>query len=55
MINLYETIGYECKAVSAVDESVRETLAPLLKDKTTLFSGNSGVGKSTLLNNLILV
>lgn len=53
MINLYETIGYECKAVSAVDESVRETLAPLLKDKTTLFSGNSGVGKSTLLNNLI--
>lgn len=53
MINLYETIGYECKAVSAVDESVRETLAPFLKDKTTLFSGNSGVGKSTLLNNLI--
>ncbi len=53
MINLYETIGYECKAVSAVDESVRETLAPLLKDKTTLFSGNSGVGKSTLLNSLI--
>lgn len=53
MINLYETIGYECKAVSAVEESVRETLAPLLKDKTTLFSGNSGVGKSTLLNNLI--
>lgn len=53
MINLYETIGYECKAVSAVDESVRETLAPFLKDKTTLFSGNSGVGKSTLLNSLI--
>lgn len=53
MINLYETVGYECKAVSAVDASVGELLAPLLKDKTTLFSGNSGVGKSTLLNSLI--
>ena len=54
MINLYETIGYECKAVSAVDDSVSDVLKPLLKDKITLFSGNSGVGKSTLLNQLIL-
>ena len=53
MIHLYETIGYECKAVSAVDTSAKETLEPLLKDKITLFSGNSGVGKSTLLNSLI--
>ena len=53
MIRLYETVGYDCKAVSAVDESVRQTLEPLLKDKITLFSGNSGVGKSTLLNSLI--
>ncbi len=53
MIRLYETVGYDCKAVSAVDESVRLTLEPLLKDKITLFSGNSGVGKSTLLNSLI--
>lgn len=53
MIHLYETIGYECKAVSAVDTSAIETLEPLLKDKITLFSGNSGVGKSTLLNSLI--
>lgn len=53
MIHLYETIGYECKAVSTVDTSAKETLEPLLKDKITLFSGNSGVGKSTLLNSLI--
>lgn len=53
MIRLYETIGYQCKAVSAVDEAVSEALRPLLEGKITLFSGNSGVGKSTLLNHLI--
>ncbi len=53
MINLYETVGYVCKAISAVDDSVKSELEPLLKDKITLFSGNSGVGKSTLLNRII--
>lgn len=53
MIRLYETVGYVCKAVSAVDDGVTDELAPMLKDKITLFSGNSGVGKSTLLNRLI--
>lgn len=53
MIRLYETVGYECKAISAMDNSVSETLKPLLENKITLFSGNSGVGKSTLLNHLI--
>lgn len=53
MIRLYETVGYECKAISAMDNSVPETLKPLLENKITLFSGNSGVGKSTLLNHLI--
>ena len=53
MIRLYETVGYECKAISAMDKSVSETLKPLLENKITLFSGNSGVGKSTLLNHLI--
>lgn len=53
MIRLYETVGYVCKAVSAVDDGVTDALAPMLKDKITLFSGNSGVGKSTLLNRLI--
>ena len=53
MIRLYETVGYECKAISALDDSVSGTLKPLLENKITLFSGNSGVGKSTLLNHLI--
>lgn len=53
MIHLYETVGYVCKAVSAIDDGVCSTLRPILQDKITLFSGNSGVGKSTLLNRLI--
>lgn len=53
MIHLYETVGYVCKAVSAIDDGVCSTLKPILQDKITLFSGNSGVGKSTLLNRLI--
>lgn len=53
MINLYETIGYTCFAVSALDAKSLDCLVPELKDRITLFSGNSGVGKSTLLNHLI--
>lgn len=53
MIHLYETVGYKCLSVSAFDENIAVTLQPLLKDKITLFSGNSGVGKSTLLNTLM--
>lgn len=53
MIHLYETVGYECRAVSAVSASVESELRPLLENRITLFSGNSGVGKSTLLNRLI--
>ena len=53
MIRLYETVGYECKAISAMDNSVSETLKTLLQNKITLSSGNSGVGKSNLLNHLI--
>lgn len=53
MVNLYETVGYVCKQVSAVSDAVAGELEPLLKDKITLFSGNSGVGKSTLLNSLV--
>ena len=53
MVDLYEGIGYTCREISAATgEGVKE-LEPLLRDKITLFSGNSGVGKSTLLNRLI--
>ena len=53
MIQLYETIGYKCRAISAETGDGVEELRPLLEDKITLLSGNSGVGKSTLINRLI--
>lgn len=53
MVNLYETIGYKCLQISATLPDTLSSMESLLKDKITLFSGNSGVGKSTLLNQLI--
>lgn len=53
MVNLYETIGYKCLQISATLPDTLSLMESLLKDKITLFSGNSGVGKSTLLNQLI--
>ena len=53
MIDLYETIGYECRAISATTGEGVEELRPLLEGKITLLSGNSGVGKSTLINRLV--
>ena len=53
LIYLYTTIGYECRAISAeTGEGVAELL-PMLEGKITLLSGNSGVGKSTLINRLV--
>ena len=48
---LYESIGYETFEMSAIRIQPSDIL-PLLAGKTTLLSGNSGVGKSTLLNAL---
>ena len=53
MIDLYETIGYECHAISAQTGDGVELLRPKLEGKITLLSGNSGVGKSTLINRLV--
>ena len=53
MVNLYETIGYECRQISAETGDGVEELRPLLDGKVTLLSGNSGVGKSTLINRLV--
>lgn len=51
--HVYEDIGYKCYAVSALDGTGTDVLPGLLTGKTTLLAGNSGVGKSTLLNRLI--
>lgn len=53
MRELYEAVGYKTVAVSALEGSGIGTLRERLKGKITLFSGNSGVGKSTLINALI--
>ena len=53
MVQLYETVGYECRQVSAVRGDGVDELRPLLEGRITLLSGNSGVGKSTLINRLI--
>lgn len=53
MCTLYETVGYKCVEISAETGEGVEQLFPILKNKITLLSGNSGVGKSTLINRLI--
>lgn len=53
IINLYRTIGYECREIAAATGQGVEDLRPLLEGKITLLSGNSGVGKSTLINRLV--
>lgn len=50
---LYRSIGYEVAVVSAKTGEGLDKLRELLRDKITLVSGNSGVGKSTLINELI--
>ncbi len=50
---LYRGIGYNVCPVSAETGDGVDDLRAMLKDKVTLFSGNSGVGKSTLINRLI--
>ncbi len=53
VIHLYETIGYPCYLVSARMDDELDAIKNLLINKITLFSGHSGVGKSTLINRLI--
>lgn len=50
---LYRGIGYNVCPVSAETGDGVDDLRAILKNKVTLFSGNSGVGKSTLINRLI--
>ena len=53
MIQLYETVGYTCRTVSALTGQGLADIVPQLEGKITLLSGNSGVGKSTLINRII--
>lgn len=53
LINMYAHIGYSSIKVSALENVGIDTLQDIIKGKVTLFSGHSGVGKSTLINTLI--
>ena len=50
LIGTYFGIGYNCIEVSATEDINTNKVKSLLKNKTTLLSGHSGVGKSTLVN-----
>ncbi len=52
-MTVYQKIGYACHAVSALNGDNLGTIKDLLKDKTSLFSGHSGVGKSSLINQIL--
>jgi len=52
LISLYNKIGYECIRLSLFNMTNLGILEQLMKDKISLISGNSGVGKTTLLNSL---
>ncbi|MBD8068344.1 ribosome small subunit-dependent GTPase A [Bacillus sp. PS06] len=48
----YEKIGYKVILTSTIDRKGVQVLLPLLEDKISVFAGQSGVGKSSLLNVL---
>ena len=50
LVSMYNKIGYECIRLSLKELTNLEVLKDLMKGKTSLISGNSGVGKTTLLN-----
>jgi ribosome biogenesis GTPase len=51
--SIYEDIGYPCFQVSALEGTNVDEVVTELKDKVSLLSGHSGVGKSSLLNAII--
>lgn len=53
MMELYRTIGYDCFEITAKSGEGVDELRKILPGKITLLSGNSGVGKSTLINQIL--
>lgn len=49
---VYRTIGYECLDISAIEKINIGKLKIMMKDRVSMFSGHSGVGKSTLINTI---
>lgn len=51
-VEKYESIGYNCLKLSAEQGFGLKPIKVLMKNKVSILSGNSGVGKSTLINKL---
>ena len=51
-LSIYESLGYQCFKVSAITGEGIAEVKSAIKDKVNLFSGHSGVGKSSLVNQL---
>ncbi len=47
---MYRDIGYECLGISALKETNLDALKKQMEGKVNIFTGHSGVGKSTLVN-----
>jgi len=52
LMSLYRKVGYECIEISAKSSKNVDKVKHLMIDKVSMFSGHSGVGKSTLINTL---
>ena len=52
LINTYRTIGYKCQLISAKYGDRVDEIIKLIRNKTCIISGHSGVGKSTLINSI---
>jgi ribosome biogenesis GTPase len=52
MVDLYESVGYKCFKISAIKRINISEIELLMTGKVNLISGNSGVGKSTLINEI---
>jgi ribosome biogenesis GTPase len=50
LVDTYQKIGYECINISARTGENIDRVRELMKEKVSIFSGHSGVGKSTLVN-----
>lgn len=52
LISIYQKVGYKCLKLSATEKTGIEELMAMMKNKTNVFSGHSGVGKSTIINTI---
>lgn len=52
LVSIYRKIGYKCLLISAINGSGVEEVKDMMQGKTNMFAGNSGVGKSTLINSI---